>query len=910
VNNNTKAATAGTQYHAMTAAARIYAESNGNNTTGSPPRNRGDTDTTRGAHHTHTHRRSAPMTIVAEGVPGSVELVDESSSNRFHVTDEDEFDYVEQMQDTATVGAASVVSLEAELNSSMDAFKRERNQNRKLRSKIADCEQQIKLLQTELDSKKYSHSAKVEKIAAQRDAAMEMVKAKDRDMTELMKAINNNVSAREENATRARKEAEEALVQTREEVTTLVYENKSMKDRLHSAEERSMKLVTDNAEMKVKSTTLEAQLKVETELRGRAEQMESTERNERIAMSAQMLAMAKDHAAKEAKFKGQFEDEILELREKIEADSELMKEQEERLSMHRETITLLEEEKVSLKNALTQKDRTEVNIIEENGQLRGEVAVLKEQLKNTHAKAADMETSLNEKICSLEEKIREGEALRRRLHNTVQELRGNVRVYARVRPFLPIDGVGDDAVACITPRDESSLSIQNEKALHHFEYDHVFPASTGQEGVFEEVSEFVQSALDGYHVTLFSYGQTGSGKTHTMQGMRDQMRGIIPRAIEQVGKYKVVLEEDGWAYDMNVSMLEIYNETIRDLLRENEDSGDTKYDIKVDKEGERYVSNLTLKHIDPTNMAAIEDVMQQAAKYRSVGCTGMNQVSSRSHSVFTLHLTATHSERKQKLKGTLNLVDLAGSERLDRSGATGAQAKETAAINKSLSSLTDVFAALGKKSGHVPFRNSKLTYLLQPSFSGNGKTLMLVNLSPTEESFQESLSTLRFAKQVNQCELGKAKKSIQADVSDTASQSDAMSLASATSESSPTNTNTSSSRSSRIAKTPTTSRSTAANRASARGGTPRSSPSSGTTPSRTTTPRRPSGMAPPRTPASASRSSASSISRTSRPGSATKTADASSGVRRSATLPRTPSKHTVSTSASRSVRRKVTGADR
>merc|ERR1719215_1213329 len=744
----------------MTAAARMYAESNGNNSTGSTPRNRGDT---RGAQHTHTtHRRSAPMTIVAEGVPGSVELVEQSSSNRFHVPDEDEFDYVGQMQETATGGASSVVSLEAELSSSMDAIKREKNQNRKLRSKIAECERQIKLLQTELDSKKYSHSAKVEKVAAQRDAAMEMVKAKDRDMTELMKAISNNVSAREENATRARKEAEDALVQAREEVTTLVYENKSMKDRVNSAEERSMKLVTDNAEMKVKSSTLEAQLKVETELRGRAEQMESTERNERIAMSAQMLAMAKDHAAKEAKFKGQFEEEILELREKIEADSELMKEKEGRLSIHRETITLLEEEKVSLKNALTQKDRTEVNIIEENGQLRGEVAVLKEQLKNSHAKAAEMEATLNEKICSLEEKIREREALRRRLHNTIQELRGNVRVYARVRPFLPIDGVDDDAVACITPRDESSLSIQNEKALHHFEYDHVFPASTGQEGVFDEVSEFVQSALDGYHVTLFSYGQTGSGKTHTMQGMRDDLRGIIPRAIEQVGKYKTDLELDGWAYDMHVSMLEIYNETIRDLLRET-DEDKNSHDIKVDKEGERFVTNLSLKPIDPTNPTEIEKVMEQAARFRSVSATGMNQTSSSSHSVFTLHLKATHTEQKQKLKGTLNLVDLAGSERLQRSGVTGSAAKETAAINKSLSSLTDVFSALGKKSAHVPFRNSKLTYLLQPSFSGSGKTLMMVNLSPTDESFPESVSTLRFARQVNQCELGKAKKSVSLD---------------------------------------------------------------------------------------------------------------------------------------------------
>jgi kinesin family protein C1 len=112
----------------------------------------------------------------------------------------------------------------------------------------------------------------------------------------------------------------------------------------------------------------------------------------------------------------------------------------------------------------------------------------------------------------------------------------------------------------------------------------------------------------------------------------------------------------------------------------------------------------------------------------------------------------------QLIQGTLNLVDLAGSERLERSNATGQTAKEAMAINKSLSSLTDVFAAIGEKSSHVPFRNSKLTYLLQPCFSGDGKTLMVVNISPTEESVQESMCSLRFASHVNKCELGKAKR--------------------------------------------------------------------------------------------------------------------------------------------------------
>merc|ERR1711937_566019 len=366
-----------------------------------------------------------------------------------------------------------------------------------------------------------------------------------------------------------------------------------------------------------------------------------------------------------------------------------------------------------------------------------------------------------------------------RMHNLIQELRGNVRVFARVRPFLPGDGVDDDAVSCVVPKSETSLKLmmdENGEKEYKFSYDRVFPPSAGQEQVFTEVSEFVQSALDGYNVCLFSYGQTGSGKTHTMQGSGvGQMRGIIPRAIEQVGEYKEQLIQDGWQYSMQVSFVEIYNETIRDLLREDEVS-ELKHEVKVTPEGRRYVSDINMVTLEPTDSEAVEAVMRKAAKHRSVGHTDMNAVSSRSHSVFTLHLTALHPENRHSLRGTLNLVDLAGSERLDRSKVTGDRAKEAMAINKSLSSLTDVFVSIGKKAAHIPFRNSKLTYLLQPSLSGDGKTLMVVNCSPTEMSAQETLCSLRFAAQVNKCELGKAKRSVEEVTDDdTASISSGMS---------------------------------------------------------------------------------------------------------------------------------------
>jgi len=138
----------------------------------------------------------------------------------------------------------------------------------------------------------------------------------------------------------------------------------------------------------------------------------------------------------------------------------------------------------------------------------------------------------------------------------------------------------------------------------------------------------------------------------------------------------------------------------------------------------------------------------------------MNAESSRSHSVFTLHMTATHSKQGVTLHGQLDLVDLAGSERVEKSGVTGQALTEAKHINTSLSALSGVFLALGKKASHVPFRDSKLTELLHPALSANGKTLMLLNLSPLESSVAESVSSLRFGTSVNSCELGKAKRVI------------------------------------------------------------------------------------------------------------------------------------------------------
>ncbi|KAL1365004.1 kinesin-like protein KIN-14C isoform X1 [Arachis hypogaea] len=374
---------------------------------------------------------------------------------------------------------------------------------------------------------------------------------------------------------------------------------------------------------------------------------------------------------------------------------------------------------------------------------------------------------LQDKLADKESQIVEGEKLRKKLHNTILELKGNIRVFCRVRPLLPDDGTGTDMVVSYPTSTESlgrGIELVQNGQKYPFTFDKVFHHDASQNDVFLEISQLVQSALDGYKVCIFAYGQTGSGKTYTMMGRPDapDLKGLIPRSLEQIFQTSQSLKDQGWKYKMQASILEIYNETIRDLLsnrpcgidQTRTDNGvpGKQYNIKHDANGNTHVSDLTI--VDVCSVNEISSLLKQAAQCRSVGRTQMNEHSSRSHFVFTLRICGINENTEQQVQGVLNLIDLAGSERLSRSGATGDRLKETQAINKSLSSLSDVIFALAKKEEHVPFRNSKLTYLLQPCLAGDSKTLMFVNIAPDQSSTSESLCSLRFAARVNACEIG------------------------------------------------------------------------------------------------------------------------------------------------------------
>jgi hypothetical protein len=283
--------------------------------------------------------------------------------------------------------------------------------------------------------------------------------------------------------------------------------------------------------------------------------------------------------------------------------------------------------------------------------------------------------------------------------------------------------------------------------------------------VFGDVSNFVQSALDGYSVALFAYGQTGSGKTHTMFGGDGDEAGIIPRSIAQILNSVQQHRDSGWTYELKASFLEIYNESVRDLLCSPEQCGNRQYKISMGENGRAEVSDLEWEAVQ--DVEDLERIIDTAGKNKTTAKTDMNERSSRSHTIFSLRITGCREATGPRgggqmttLHGSLHLVDLAGSERLSKSNATGQQLKETQAINKSLSALSDVFVAISKKQAHVPYRNSKLTYLLQPCLSGDGKALVITNLSPTESSAHESLCSLRFASMVGSCELGKAAKHV------------------------------------------------------------------------------------------------------------------------------------------------------
>ena len=242
---------------------------------------------------------------------------------------------------------------------------------------------------------------------------------------------------------------------------------------------------------------------------------------------------------------------------------------------------------------------------------------------------------------------------------------------------------------------QANITGKSKAKDHHFAFDRVFGPASSQEGVFEEISQLVQSALDGYNICIFAYGQTGSGKTFTMEGGEEpEARGMIPRAVQQIFATAAEMEGKGWQYTFEASFLEIYQETIRDLLAPDAAQAEQKLEVKMVKGSpDVEVPGLTIEKV--ATEAEVHSVLQRAVATRATAKTEMNERSSRSHSVFQLRITGANATSGDSCAATLNLIDLAGSERVASSKAEGARLDEAKAINKSLSSLGNVIMALG-----------------------------------------------------------------------------------------------------------------------------------------------------------------------------------------------------------------------
>lgn len=357
--------------------------------------------------------------------------------------------------------------------------------------------------------------------------------------------------------------------------------------------------------------------------------------------------------------------------------------------------------------------------------------------KNLLCKSLQKELDISVKtISNLKQLVFQYQKERIEHRDTIQKLKGTIRVVARLKPCT----LEDTSMFIDDSKTELNLieKKRGRKRNYNYSFDRIFNQETSQLELYEDVSSFINSAIDGNNVCLLSYGQTGSGKTFTMTGelqTNSELRGITPRAIESVLEQLRKLKEQEWEVSLMLNVIEIYNDSAKNLISELTDESQMKStEVRSLEEADKL-------EITEKTTEEILEILRVLNQKRITAETNMNSTSSRSHLITTLFITT--KKKDLTLEGSLSLCDLAGSERLKRSGSD--RVAETCSINKSLSALKDVFQGLRLKNSFVPFRNSKLTHFLKSSFTGGGRVMMILNLSSSEEDIPESLCSLRFA---------------------------------------------------------------------------------------------------------------------------------------------------------------------
>lgn len=325
-----------------------------------------------------------------------------------------------------------------------------------------------------------------------------------------------------------------------------------------------------------------------------------------------------------------------------------------------------------------------------------------------------------------------------------------VRVVARCRPISRKEEASGCENILEVDAKLGQITVRNPKAppdepMKVFTFDSVYGWEAAQSDIYDDaVRPLVDSVLQGFNGTIFAYGQTGTGKTYTMLGdsREPDKKGVIPNSFQHI--FTHISRSQNQKYLVRSSYLEIYQEEIRDLLRKDNNK---RLELKENTDYGVYVKDLS--SVVTKNATEIEHVMHMGDQSRSVGFTNMNERSSRSHAIFVITVECSEEgpDGEDHIRvGKLNMVDLAGSERQSKTGAKGRRLREAAKINLSLSALGNVISALvDGRTTHVPYRDSKLTRLLQDSLGGNAKTVMIATVGPSHKNHDESLATLRYA---------------------------------------------------------------------------------------------------------------------------------------------------------------------
>ncbi|KAL6530939.1 Kinesin-like protein KIN-14E [Orobanche hederae] len=474
--------------------------------------------------------------------------------------------------------------------------------------------------------------------------------------------------------------------------------------------------------------------KILDELKAPTAELQDVDESKRITVNEktsleQEISRLEKNANEMAFIEGKFEHERKSMKLRV---AELEKKLEE------VTRTL-----VVAQSAVAAKDK-ELSGLQNNLKELEELREMKEDIDRKNEQTVVILKMQGAQLAEMEALYKEEQVMRKRYFNMIEDMKGKIRVYCRVRPLSEKEIYLKERNV-VAKVDEFTLehTWRDDRVKQHM-YDRVFDGQASQEDVFEDTKYLVQSAVDGYNVCIFAYGQSGSGKTFTVYGSESNP-GLTPRAISELFRI-IKCDSKKISFTLKVYMVELYQDILIDLLRPSKHANHLKLDIKKDPNGMVVVENVTMLSI--LSYDELRGVIEKGSEQRHTTGTLMNEQSSRSHLILSIVIESTNLQTQSVARGKLSFVDLAGSERVKKSGSSGSQLKEAQSINKSLSALGDVIGALSSGNQHIPYRNHKLTMLMSDSLGGNAKTLMFVNISPVESNLDETYNSLTYASRV------------------------------------------------------------------------------------------------------------------------------------------------------------------